>query len=172
MSLVRACSSGDYVSLYQQTWETSSLLSFSGQSTLCRQALLLQGSCPEVWSSDPPPESWGQSPPVGRLFSGKEGAQGSGSQLCLLAEDEGPKGPCPRSSVASVTHVLSSDQEVLGVLGVLQRGESSGALDALGRVHTEDGGAGTDLNGSQPLVGRGSFVPVPAGTRPSAILCN
>ena len=24
-------------------------LSFSGQSTLCRQALLLQGSCPDIW---------------------------------------------------------------------------------------------------------------------------
>ena len=49
MSLVRAFSSGDYVSLYQQTWETSSILSFSGQSTLCMQALLLQGWCPDIW---------------------------------------------------------------------------------------------------------------------------
>jgi hypothetical protein len=53
----------------------------------------------------------------------------SGFQLCLLAEDEGLKGPCLRSSVASVTHVLPSDHEVLGVLGVLRHGESSGALD-------------------------------------------
>ena len=45
MSLVRACSSGDSVSLYKQTWEASSLLSFSGQSILCRQALFLQGRC-------------------------------------------------------------------------------------------------------------------------------
>ena len=66
--------------------------------------------------------------------------------------------------------MLSGDQEVLGVLGVLRRGESSAVLDALGQVHTEDGGAGPNLNGSQPLVRRGSFVPVPAGTRPSAIL--
>jgi hypothetical protein len=66
--------------------------------------------------------------------------------------------------------VLSGDHEVLGVLGVLPCGESSGALDALGRVHAEDGLAVPVLNGSQPLVGRGSFVPVPAGTRPSAIL--
>jgi hypothetical protein len=55
LSLVRACSSSDSVSLYQQTWETSSLLSFSGQSTLCRQALLLQGRCPDIWCSDLPP---------------------------------------------------------------------------------------------------------------------
>ena len=41
--------------------------------------------------------------PVGQLSS----AQWSGSQLCLLAEDEGPKGPCPRSSFASVACVLS-----------------------------------------------------------------
>ena len=66
--------------------------------------------------------------------------------------------------------MLSGDQEVLGLLGFLWRGESSGALDALGQVHAEDGGAGPDLNGSQPLVGLGPFVLVPAGTRPSEIL--
>ena len=66
--------------------------------------------------------------------------------------------------------MLTGDQEVLGVLGVLWHGESSGALDTLGRVHAEDGGAGPDLNGSQPLVRWVSFVPIPAGTRPSVIL--
>jgi hypothetical protein len=66
--------------------------------------------------------------------------------------------------------MLSGDQEVLGGLGFLRCGEFSGVLDALGRVHAEDGRAGHDLNGSQPLVGLGSFVPVPAGTRPSSIL--
>jgi hypothetical protein len=45
--------------------------------------------------------------PGGQLSSGGEGVQGSGSQLCLLAEDEGPKVPCLRSFVASVPHVLS-----------------------------------------------------------------
>ena len=44
--------------------------------------------------------------------------------------------------------MLSGDQEILGVPGVLRHGESSGALDALGQVHAEDGGAGPDLNGS------------------------
>jgi hypothetical protein len=34
----------------------------------------------------------------------------------------------------------------------------------------EDGGAGPNQNGSQPLVWRGSFLPVLAGTRPSSIL--
>ena len=63
--------------------------------------------------------------------------------------------------------MLSGDHKVLGMLGVLRCGESFGAL---GPVHTEDGGSGPDLNGSQPLVGWGSFVPVPAGTRPSTIL--
>ena len=108
--------------------------------------------------------------PEGQLSSGKECAQASGSQLHLLAEDEGPMGPCPRSSVTSVAHVLSGDLEVLSVLGLLRRGESSGALNALGLVHTEDGRAVPNLGGSQPLVGRGSSVPVPAGTRPSSIL--
>jgi hypothetical protein len=49
LSLIGVCSSCDSVSLCQQTWESSSLLSLSGQSTLCRQALLLQGKCPDIW---------------------------------------------------------------------------------------------------------------------------
>ena len=36
--------------------------------------------------------------------------------------------------------MLSDDQEVLGVLGVLWRGEYSGALDALGWFHAASGG--------------------------------
>jgi hypothetical protein len=45
---------------------------------------------------------------AGKLFSGREDAQRSGAQFCLLAEDEGPKkGPCPRSSIASAAHLLS-----------------------------------------------------------------
>ena len=106
----------------------------------------------------------------GKLSSCREGAQRSGAQLCLLAEDEGPKGPCPRSSVASVAHMSSSAQEVLSVLEILQSGEFSGALNTLGRVNAEDGGAGPDWKESQPLVGQVSFVPVPAGTRPFSTL--
>ena len=75
-------------------------------------------------------------------------------------------GPCQRSSVASVDHVLSGDHEVLDVLGILGQGESSGSFDALGRVHTEDGGASPDLNRSQPMVGQGSSVHVPAAQDP------
>jgi hypothetical protein len=55
LSLLRACSSGDSVSLYKQTWEGNSLLSFSGQSILCRQALFLQGRYPDIWCSNQPP---------------------------------------------------------------------------------------------------------------------
>jgi hypothetical protein len=47
----------------QHSWEPNSHLSSSGQSTLCRLSLLLQGRCPAVWSSDPPPEFWSQNPP-------------------------------------------------------------------------------------------------------------
>ena len=108
--------------------------------------------------------------PVGQLSSGKEGAQRSGFQLCLLAEDEGLKGPCPRSSVASVAHVLSCDHDVLGVLGVLLLGEPSAVLDALGWVHVEDDGAGPYQKVSHPLIWWGSFVPFPASTRPSTVL--
>ena len=42
-------------------------------------------------------------------------------------------GPSPRCSVTSIIHLLPGDQEVLGVIGVLTHGESSGALDALSR---------------------------------------
>ena len=97
----------------------------------------MQGRCPEVWNSDPLGSE-------SSLSSGKEGAEGSRSQFCLLAEDEGPKGPCPRSSVASIAHVFSSDPEVLGVLGVLRRGESSGDPGAFCWVHEEDGRAGAE----------------------------
>ena len=44
--------------------------------------------------------------PGGLLSSGREGAQWSGS-LCVLAEGEGPKGPCSRSSVASTALLIS-----------------------------------------------------------------
>jgi hypothetical protein len=76
-------------------------------------------------------------------------------------------GPCPRSSVASVTHVLSGDHEVLGVLEVLWCGESSRALDALSWVHAEDGGAGPQPEWIPASGRRGSF---PADTRLSSIL--
>ena len=97
----------------------------AGKLSSCRAGVQQSGALIHLLSSGV------RTLPVGQLSSGKEGAQGSGSQLCLLAEDEGLKGPCPRSSVASVAHVLSGDQEVLGVLGVLWHGESSGALGAL-----------------------------------------
>jgi hypothetical protein len=141
-------------------------MSSSGQSTLWRQALLFQGRCPTVWSLIHLRSSGVGTLPVGQLSSGKECVQGSGSQLHLLAEDEGPTGPWPRCSVASIAHILSGDQEVLSVIGVLQPGDSSGALDTLGQFQAEDGWAGPDLNWSQPLVGWGSFLPAPAGTRP------
>ena len=44
------------------------------------------------------------------------------------------------------------------MLGVLQCGEYSGALDTLGRVLVEDGRAGLNLNRFQTLVRQGSFV--------------
>ena len=103
-------------------------------------------------------------------MSGREGAQRSVSQLCLLAEDKGLKGPCSRSSVVSVPRVLSyrgwslrdpgykivlspdfwgqsplwrptllTDPKILGVLGHLQCGESSGACGTLSRVCAKDG---------------------------------
>ena len=136
----------------------------AGKLSSCRAGVQKSGALIHLLSSGV------RTLPVGRLSSGKECAQGSGSQLCLLAEDEGPKGPCPRSSVASVAHMPSSAQEVLGVLEILQSGEFSGALNTLGRVNADDGGAGPDWKESQPLVGQVSFVPVPAGKRPFSTL--
>jgi hypothetical protein len=43
-------------------------------------------------------------------------------------------------------------------------------LAASAGLRKEDGRGGPNWNGFQPLVGQGSFVPVPAGTRPSMIL--
>ena len=63
LSLADTWSSCDSVSLCQHSCESNSHLSSSGQSTLCRQTFLFQGRCPAVWSSDPPPESWGHCPP-------------------------------------------------------------------------------------------------------------
>jgi hypothetical protein len=59
-----------------------------------------------------------------------------------------------------------------GCVEVLPCGESSGELDALGQVPVKECGAGPDWKESQPLVRRSSFVTVPAGTRPSWILCS
>ena len=119
-------------------WESKSLLSPSGQSPLCRQALLLQGRCPEVWVSTQPP-----------------------------GQNEGLKGPCPRNSIAPVACVLScadwslgdpgyktvlppksrgqsplwkwsllSDHKILDVLVCLQCGESSGDHETVCQVRT------------------------------------
>jgi hypothetical protein len=66
--------------------------------------------------------------------------------------------------------VLSGDHEVLGVLGILWCGESSGALSSCHWAQKKDGVFGPNKKVSQPLVGQGSSIPVLAGTRPSMIL--
>ena len=74
----------------------------TGKFSFCREGAQKSGAQIHLMSPGvrvPPPSP-------GQLSSGREGSQGSASQLCLLPEDEGPKGPCPRSSVASVAHVL------------------------------------------------------------------
>ena len=92
--------------------------------------------------------------PRGPLSSGSEGALGSESHLCLLVEDKGPKGPCPRSFVASAAHVITRNPKVLGVIGGLWHGESSGDLGELHWVHREDARAGPIQDESQPLIRR------------------
>ena len=63
LSLFRDCSSGDSVTLYQQTWETRYFLGVSVVRALA----------------------------AGKLSSYREGTQISGIQTSLLDEDEGPK---------------------------------------------------------------------------------
>jgi hypothetical protein len=100
-SLAGACSSCDSISLCQHSWGSNPLLSFSGQSILCRQALLLQGRCTEVWSSDLPP-GWRWRPKrtlskklccfcgplavLHRLVSGRPRIQ-DGALTCVLASE-------------------------------------------------------------------------------------
>ena len=69
-------------------------------------------------------------PEVGFLYAAKCWVLFYVSSLLVyvLAENEGLKGPCPCSSVASAAHVLSRDPKVLGVLGGLRHGEFSGDL--------------------------------------------
>jgi hypothetical protein len=66
--------------------------------------------------------------------------------------------------------MLSGDQEVLGVLGFLWCREYSRAPGGVCWVQKEDGGGGPNHMGFQPLVRRGSFVPLPAGIRLFVIL--
>jgi hypothetical protein len=138
----------------------------SVQSTLCRKLSSFRAVVPKFGALIHLLSPGVRAFSIGQLSSDKEGTQGSGSHLCLLAEDEDQIGPCPRSSVSSVAHVLSRDHKVLGVLGVLRCGEPSGALDVLGQVHAEDAGAVPDQKESQPMVRSDSFFPVPAGTKP------
>jgi hypothetical protein len=88
LSLFRDCSSGDFVTLYQQIWETSSLLCVSVVRALS----------------------------AGKLSSYREGAQISGVQTSLLVEDEGPKQDLSQKMycfglsqklLASVVHTLT-----------------------------------------------------------------
>ena len=46
--LVGSCSSYNSVSLCQKSWDSSSLLTLSGQTTLCRQALPLHGRYTDI----------------------------------------------------------------------------------------------------------------------------
>jgi hypothetical protein len=71
LSLVRACSSGDSVSLYQQTWGTSSLLWVSVVRELS----------------------------AGKLSSYRKGAIISGLRTSLLAEDEGQNRTSPEAEL-------------------------------------------------------------------------
>ena len=57
-----------------------------------------------------------------------------------------------------------------GDLVTVEDGVPDGVVVLPAQFPLEDGGVGPDWNRSQPLVWLSSFVPVPAGTRPSSIL--
>ena len=136
----------------------------------------------------------------GKFSCCREGAQRSGSQICLLSENEGPKGPCSRSSVASVAHMLfcsdwslrdpgykmalspeSRDQsplsrptllrdpKILGVLGHLLCGESSGDHETVHQAHAQND-PGLMPTGKNPRPG--FLCPVPACTGQSHLFWN
>jgi hypothetical protein len=116
------------------------------------------------------------------LSSCREGIQRSGAQIHLLAEVEGPKGPCPRSSVAPVAHMLScadwclrdpgykmvlspesGDQSPLWrptflsdpkILGMLGRLQHRESSGGRGTFCRVGYGAGVNWKEPQPLVGR------------------
>jgi hypothetical protein len=77
---------------------------------------------------------------AGKLSSCTDCPRKSGAQIHLLAEDEGPKGPCPRSSVASAAH------KQCGLLS-----ERPGIQDG---VLTWIPGSEPSLEADSPLMGR------------------
>jgi hypothetical protein len=78
---------------------------------------------------------------VGLLSSGKEDAQGFGSQLCLLAKDKAQRDP-----VQEALFLLSPtcSPVIMKSWVVLRCEESSEVLGALSWVHAEDGRPGPD----------------------------
>jgi hypothetical protein len=173
LSLVRACSSGDYVSLYQQTWETSSILSFTGQSTLCRQALLLQGWCPDICCSNLPP---GRScvPLTRRLKIGGESCVDLGGVQKLSAQKprcwSGPEGTCVSYQAelsASLINAVSGPSKldwsrlcVPLTRGLrIPSGILCGSLRVSGDSPGQEPGAAVDQKGLVPLIRPGYPLP-------------
>ena len=85
-------------------------------------------------------------------------------QLYLLAEHEGSKGPLPRSTVASATHVLSYVDR--------SQWSQDPRCARVGPGHAQDGVGLQPPEGILDSSWQGSFFPVPAGTIPSRILWN
>ena len=73
----------------------------AGKLSSCREGAQKSGS--QIYLLSPRVRAL----PGGQLSFSREGVHRFKDQLCLLAEDEGPKGPCPRTSVASVACVFS-----------------------------------------------------------------
>jgi hypothetical protein len=170
LPLVGAWSSCDSVSLCQHSWESNSHLSSNDQSTLCRQALLLQGRCPAVWSSDPPPEFWGQNPSCRPTFVW----QGMCPGVWVSALPPGwwwrPEGTLtkkfccfyrPRALRWSGGPGCARGPVAWRVLWCPR-------CTRLGSFRRWWGWPQPEW--IPPLVRQDSFIPVPAGTRPSAIL--
>ena len=96
MSLDGACSSCDSVTLCQQFWDSSSVLSLSGQSTLCRQGAPMSGVQTCLLAEDEGPK------------------QGLSLKMCCLCSPRThlrrlvPKGP--RTQDGSLTFSVSQRQ--------------------------------------------------------------
>jgi hypothetical protein len=158
LSLARACSSWDSLILCQYSWESNSLLSPRGQITLSSQALLWQGRCREVWSSDLPP-GW-RWRPKGTLSKKLCCFCGQCALLCGLVSERSriQDGFLPESQSQSPLWrpTLLSDPMILGVLGYLCHVETSGDHGSVHWVHAQ-GGTGLMQTRMNPSCWSGRF---------------
>jgi hypothetical protein len=86
---------------------------------------------------------------AGKLSSCREGAQRSGIQTCLLAEDKGPKQVLSQNCVASGVRTLTCADRSLRDQGYKMSPSPALAVRALPGRHLSPGREGARISGSQ-----------------------